>query len=127
MLYEVTAITVHENHRCANSWSWTNYASTFGISISAYGQSGRMSDTPHFANFLETVLLQSSDDIRTVQELLGRSDVSTTMIYIHVLNVCSAEVRSDCWFANWDDGQLLRLAVGPWIAIDALTVRFALR
>ena len=31
-------------------------------------------------------MLQAGNDIRTVQELLGHSDVQTTMIYTHVLN-----------------------------------------
>jgi site-specific recombinase XerD len=31
-------------------------------------------------------LLEASHGIRTVQELLGQEDVSTTMIYTHVLN-----------------------------------------
>ena len=51
-----------------------------------------------FRHCLATAALQRGADIRTVQELLRREDVSTTMIYTHVPRVGGAGMKSplDC-------------------------------
>ncbi len=74
--------------KAAGEWAWQYVFPSSRISVE------KRANCHSLRHSFATQLLRRGYDIRTVQELLGHKDVSTTMIYTHVLNRPGIAVRS---------------------------------
>jgi len=92
--------TAEPAHRPGPTREWYRHHLHESVFQKAAKEAARKAGIPKLASChtlghsFATHFLEDGHDIRTVQELLGHRDVSTTMIYTHVLNRGRRGVRS---------------------------------
>ncbi|MNS80894.1 hypothetical protein D3C72_1145910 [compost metagenome] len=69
---------------------------------------------------------EDSEELRLPCDVVAATAGGLVIAGVEARHLRALKWRPD-YLSYWADGQLLRLAVGPWTALDATTVRFTLR